>query len=62
MKEIELVVTCSCGFWKQRVFYTNEHGYFEIPNSYCPNCFNMLTWTARQLPVDAVEKVKSDAS
>jgi len=39
MKEVTLTVTCSCGFWVQRVFYTNEFGYFEIPNSYCPDCF-----------------------
>ena len=51
MKEIELTVTCSCGFWVQRVFYTNEYGYFEISDAYCPDCFQLLCWESRQLPV-----------
>ena len=55
MKEVKLTVKCSCGFWVQRMFYTNEHGYFEIPQSYCPDCFNMLVWSILQLPMDKVE-------
>lgn len=52
-KEITLTVTCNgCGFQVRRIFFTNEHGYFEIPQAYCPNCFNMLVWTATGLPTD----------
>jgi len=56
MKEVTLTVTCSCGFWVQRVFYTNEFGYFEIPNSYCPDCFNILIWSTAELPTDIIKQ------
>lgn len=55
MKEIELTITCTCGFWVQRVFYTNEYGYFEIPDAYCPACFQLLVWSAMGCPMDVIE-------
>lgn len=51
MKKVTLTVECSCGYRVQRVFYTNEYGYFEIPISYCPDCFNVLYWETKELPV-----------
>ena len=57
-KEITLTVTCTCNFWVERVFYTNEHGYFEISDAYCPDCFSILTWAAQQLPIDITEESK----
>ena len=58
MREITLTINCDCGYWIQRTFRTNEHGYFEIPQAYCPNCFNMLVWSAQDLPVDVIEDGK----
>ena len=60
MKEVKLTVTCTCGFWVQRTFRTNEHGYFEIPDAYCPDCFQLLIWVAQQLPIDITEVTKID--
>lgn len=56
-REITVTINCSCGFWIQRVFYTNEYGYFEIPAAYCPNCFNLLNVETQSGPVD-VKNVK----
>ncbi len=53
-REVTLTVSCDCGFWIERVFYTNEYGYFEISAAYCPDCLNILTWIAQQLPMDAI--------
>ena len=55
MKEIDISVICGCGFYLQRVFYTNEYGYFEISDSYCPDCFNFMIWEATNWPIDIIE-------
>lgn len=51
-REVIIMISCTCGFWCQRVLYTNEHGYFEIPEAYCPSCFHLLNIKAESGPVD----------
>ena len=60
MKEITLTVACDCGFQIQRVFRTNEHGYFEIPDAYCPDCFQFMVWDAEYPPVDVTNKTQTE--
>ena len=55
MKEVTLIINCDCGFQKQRVFYTNEYGYFEISTAYCPNCFNILMYEIQSGPIDIIK-------
>lgn len=57
-REVTVTISCSCNFWCQRIFYTNEYGYFEIPTAYCPNCFHLLNIEVQSGPVDVTEITK----
>ena len=38
MKAVKVHVHCTvCGFSVEYDLDTNEHGFFEIPDAYCPN-------------------------
>jgi len=59
MREIQVTISCTCGFWVQHAFYTNEYGYFEIPQTYCPVCFHLLNMESRDEPVDVEVNAES---
>lgn len=59
MKEVTLIISCDCGYRIERVFYTNEYGYFEIPEAACPDCFNVLMHEIKELPKDITEVAKN---
>ena len=54
-REVTVVISCSCGYWGQRTFYTNKYGYFEIPDAYCLNCFSLMIQESQSGPVDITE-------
>lgn len=55
MKKIKLTITCSCGFWERHVFFTNDHGYSGMPAARCPECPQLLVWSAIEFPMDAAK-------
>jgi hypothetical protein len=44
MKTVKVISHCtSCGFKKEWFLDTNEYGFFQISEAYCPNDFLLLT-------------------
>lgn len=53
MKIVEIHVHCTvCGFSTKYDINTNEHGFFSIPEAYCPNDLMILTNEVKKLPSD----------
>lgn len=42
MKTVKIHSHCSCGFEVEWELDTNEHGFFQVPDGYCPNDFLLL--------------------
>ncbi len=43
MKSVKIISHCSiCGFRVEWELNTNEHGFFQIPDGYCPVHFILL--------------------
>ena len=45
MKSVEVIIHCELckQFRVEYMLDTNEHGFFSVPDAYCPVCFCMLT-------------------
>ena len=55
MKQIRVTFECDkCGFKVERIFYTNEYGYFEFPGAQCPNDMRVLAQSCTECPEEVV--------
>jgi len=53
MKTVKIHIHCTvCGFTADYDINMNEHGFFVMPEAYCPNDLLILEQEIRQLPVD----------
>ncbi len=53
MKTAKIYIHCTvCGFTADYDIDTNEHGFFVMPQGFCPNDLLILEQEIRQLPID----------
>ena len=59
MKTVKVHVRCTlCDFRTEYDLGTNEHGFFVMPEAYCPNDLLILDQDIRRLPIDVEDITK----
>ncbi len=54
MKTVKVHAHCTvCNFWVDYALDTNEHGFFVMPEAYCPNDLLILEQVMWESPIDA---------
>lgn len=57
MRTVKIHVHCTvCGFSTEYDVDTNEHGFFTVPEAYCPNDMLILNQEMKELPIDVEGK------
>lgn len=60
----KIITHYECGYCDLKAIVeikSNKHGFFEIPNYYCPNDMSLVSGTVKELPVE-IEGVKDGSN
>ena len=61
MKTVKIISHCNCGFRVEWELDINEHGFFQAPDGYCPNCFLLLTQDIKGHMRSVTDEVENDS-